>query len=682
MRSASRIARRGVVLAAAGMIALPLAVMSVFSLPSTGASPGPNTRVTVTGSFNVKAIPGVVATGATTPYTLDSLSFILKAKNLTKLESSALQPTTKDITASHFANEYGQSPTYVSQLESYLSSFGISDFTLYADGVDLKAIGTTTEVNQAFGTQEENYTVPASASVTGHSQQVHAPKSSAGLPARLARTVLAVLGLTSYEPWVSQATHTTSKAKVESSSATGTTCAPFGVSAPPAACHTPGDFAKEYGLTGLYSRGFEGQGETIGIVTLAGLDTTAPPVFWKTVLGMTPSGRTLTVVTVDGGPGAPSTGSGTGETDLDTEQSGALAPDANIVVYQAPNSTTTGAFLDDWFTAASQDVADTVSCSWGESETIAQLFGAEGVISPGLLASFTEAFAEMAVQGQSVFIASGDAGAYAAHRTTGGLFKNLSVGIPSSDPLATAAGGTTTPWAATLVFPTNGTKHVPVDVTSQRAWGWDYLMKAVATGLTVPFQTVADTAGVIAGGTGGYSTFFSMPDYQKGVSGTGQFSAVQYFTPTNFVTLLGLSIPFTWIATENPSVSHGTGTGRAVPDVSADADPYSGYLLYNTSASTGRFLQGGWGGTSFVAPQLNGATAVIDSALGHRAGFWNPQIYPMASGSSSPFTPLNSQGQTNDNLYYTGTPGTAYNPATGLGTPTFSALEAAFAGRK
>ena len=38
-------------------------------------------------------------------------------------------------------------------------------------------------------------------------------------------------------------------------------------------------------------------------------------------------------------------------------------------------------------------------------------------------------------------------------------------------------------------------------------------------------------------------------------------------------------------------------------------------------------LQGGWGGTSFVAPQLNGSTAVIDSALGHRVGFWNPSIY-------------------------------------------------------
>ena len=49
------------------------------------------------------------------------------------------------------------------------------------------------------------------------------------------------------------------------------------------------------------------------------------------------------------------------------EQSGALAPQANIVVYQAPN--TDVGFVDGFFAAASQNIADTVSASWGESET-------------------------------------------------------------------------------------------------------------------------------------------------------------------------------------------------------------------------------------------------------------------------------------------------------------------------
>ncbi len=89
-------------------------------------------------------------------------------------------------------------------------------------------------------------------------------------------------------------------------------------------------------------------------------------------------------------------------------------------------------------------------------------------------------------------------------------------------------------------------------------------------------------------------------------------------------------------------------------------------------------LQGGWGGTSFVAPQLNGSTAVIDSALGRRVGFWNPAMYRTALDpawpSGSPFTPLDQAGTSNDNLYYTGNPGEPYNEAVGLGVPDLTKL--------
>ena len=64
----------------------------------------------------------------------------------------------------------------------------------------------------------------------------------------------------------------------------------------------------------------------------------------------------------------PSDASGIGETDLDLEQSGALAPGANVIDYQAPN--TDPGFADAFYTAASQNTASTVSTSWGESETI------------------------------------------------------------------------------------------------------------------------------------------------------------------------------------------------------------------------------------------------------------------------------------------------------------------------
>ncbi|HWN62672.1 MAG TPA: hypothetical protein VNO25_18615 [Streptosporangiaceae bacterium] len=46
--------------------------------------------------------------------------------------------------------------------------------------------------------------------------------------------------------------------------------------------------------------------------------------------------------------------------------------------------------------------------------------------------------------------------------------------------------------------------------------------------------------------------------------------------------------------------------------------------------------------------------------------------------ASSPFTPLSAQGTSNDNLYYTGTPGQVFNPGSGLGYPDLAKLAGDF----
>ena len=150
------------------------------------------------------------------------------------------------------------------------------------------------------------------------------------------------------------------------------------------------------------------------------------------------------------------------------------------------------------------------------------------------------------------------------------------------------------------------------------------------------------------------------------------FGAVQYLTPTGYSNSNGIVEPETWNFNAAPSVQWALAPGVR-SRISADADPETGYLSTPSFAGepgNPNFLQGGWGGTSFVAPQLNGSTAVIDAALGHRVGFWNPQIYKFATSWNSPFTPLDQSGTSNDNDFYTGTPGTVYNEATGLGTRT------------
>jgi len=51
----------------------------------------------------------------------------------------------------------------------------------------------------------------------------------------------------------------------------------------------------------------------------------------------------------------------------------------------------------------------------------------------------------------------------------------------------------------------------------------------------------------------------------------------------------------------------------------------------------------------------------------------NPQIYKFAQQTDTPFNPLNDANN-NNNLFYTGQPGTLYNQATGLGTINFDKL--------
>jgi len=108
--------------------------------------------------------------------------------------------------------------------------------------------------------------------------------------------------------------------------------------------------------------------------------------------------------------------------------------------------------------------------------------------------------------------------------------------------------------------------------------------------------------------------------------------------------------------------------GRNVPDVSFNADPETGYLVAYTSsdATVGFSFQPGWGGTSFIGPQLNGLTALFGQRHG-RLGLLNYSLYQLAhnhqayGGAHPPLRAIHD----GNNWFYRGSNG--YNPATGLG---------------
>jgi kumamolisin len=647
------------ILLGVGVVAAPLAGASSAAAAS---GPGPNTPTGVPAGINAATLPGATVFGNTPADTPETVSFVLKERSIQALENRVTGgiPRSNYLSVSQFAARYGQSTSNINALTSYLAGFGIKT-DVYADNVDVVATGTAGEFDQALSVTEENVHVPQQAGHDGYgpirAQDVYSNKQAPLLPYRLASFVTAILGLSNYGPYSTTLVKPSSYSKAQAGSS-NTCVAEFGLTN---GCHLPSYFSNTYNLSPLYASA-NGTGQTVGIVTLAAVDPGAPEYFWSNIADVNRTG-TLTIDNVDGGPGAPSADSGSGETDIDIEQSGALAPGANVIAYQAPN--TDYGFADGFFTAASQNIASGVSASWGESETAIVASILSGQEAAGYVQAYDEAFLEMAAQGQSAFTSSADAGAYTASEDIGTT--NLSADWPADSPYITAGGGTTLPGTTYLSGP-DGT--ATATTTAQRIWGWDYLWGPIAQVTGESLAQVAETT--VVGSGGGYSVLEREPSYQRDVSGTGNFHAVEYLTPTDYTQVApGLTEPTEWNFNPTPSVTFGGGNGgRVVPDLATNADPQTGYLVYG--ASVGGLNE--YGGTSFVAPQMNGATTVIDSYLGHRIGFWNPVIYNATGSGYNAFTQINTVGTSSDNIYYTGNPGQAYNQGLGLGLPNLAKL--------
>ena len=212
-------------------------------------------------------------------------------------------------------------------------------------------------------------------------------------------------------------------------------------------------------------------------------------------------------------PGAPSD-AGSGETDLDVEQSGAIAP--------APTSSSTRRRTPTrirrrFLHRGQPERRRQRLLELGRVRDVPRRRGRSGRGDLGYVAAFDEAFLEFAAQGQAGFVSAGDSAAYDASGDLGTT--NLSVDTPGDSPYITSAGGTTLPWSGTLsgTTSTGATVTANVQVTQQRAWGWDYLWAPVAAITGLPESEVAEDVVGVVGGGGGFSQVEPTPSYQQGV---------------------------------------------------------------------------------------------------------------------------------------------------------------------
>jgi len=597
------------------------------------------------------------------------------------------------LAAGQFDARFAPSSATVQAMTSYLRSKGLTVQRTDTPFL-LRAIGSSTQMDAAFATTINNYR-------NAQGKRFYSNNSVVSVPNSLAKSVLGIVGLTNtvrLQPaaQVGSSASTTSASTASKAHGGGEpSCeipyptnlaelqaipanGPFNGYGGGPGCSglTPSQTNSIYNAPHAGAAG-KGAGANVAVFELSAYTQSDINHWAQTFYGPGYHPR-LVNINVDGGPLAPNTSrcpvgdtcvygyGGDDEVEADIEQDLTIAPDAShVLVYNAPNDFTGATELDEYSTIANQDIADSISSSWGECEPDATLAyaQAENVI-----------FEQMAAQGQSIFASSGDTGAFECIRD--GTFSDyapLQSLDPASQPWVTSTGGT------------SFTSFDPGDNPNPSYPGRD---EAVWNTINIcsgnDSSTATDTGIVDCGnygaGGGGHSIFWPMPNYQKG---PGVISAYTVRGPSNCA-----------LASAGQAC-------REEPDISANADPLTGYAEYCTGSSYvspnnptgvpyGSACLGltptpgapGWfhiGGTSLSAPLWAALFADRDAFHGRRAGNANYLLYALFDNPrtyAADFHDILGLPLENNNGFYPVTRN--FDEATGIGSPNFTGIITGF----
>lgn len=497
--------------------------------------------------------------------------------------------------------KFSPDPADVNQIIRFAQSHGMSIVDHSPDGTSLTASATINQIESAFQVKMARY-----AEVANPAHVFYAPDREPSFPAVLGSKLIGVEGLTN-------------AAKIQPASLKSRkSIFPF----------INGLYAKEirhiYNLENLTlsNTPVNGSGQRIALLELAAMDAktnlaryisacnndVAFPG-WNLTLNSPPVNFHL----YDGAPALPS-GSDSGETEaeLDLELSVALADGVNsIEVYQAPNQgnemlNLMGKIRDD-------NTCNQTSISWA---------GRECDKSQSDYAAFNVVVQEMAIQGQGVFCAISDRGAYWPGTSTAPYTDyQLTEGFPACIPFMTACGATTL-----------NINAVTYDYSSETTWN--------SRSGNASDKNNSGSGGGISGSSSKQTWFIPSPWYQ---------SAYIANHPTSL--------------TSDPARSGTMATRRFTPDVALNGDPGTGYYI---SAGGTDHMEGG---ESSVAPLWSALSALTNQARSLNnlpsIGFMNPALYSIASTSrySTDFHDIND-GSTNG--YYSAVTGA--DCTTGLGS--------------
>ena len=546
-----------------------------------------------------------------------------------------------------FAARFGMAQSDIAKVENWLEQQGFSIDSVARSQNMIRFSGTAGQVEQAFQTQMHYYTV--------NGEKHFAPSTELTIPSAFAPVVTAVRNLNDFRPRpMIQRSRVLQANPAYTSSVSGNVF------------FAPGDIQLAYGVKALIGAGTTGVGQSIVAVGQSSIVNSDIENF-ETAAGLTVKDPTQVLVP---GSGTPQAFAGDqGESDLDIEWSGAMAPGAEIFFVYTGSNTNYGIY-DSIQYAVDGKIGNIISVSYGSCEP---------ELSAATATALDAVFQQAAAQGQTVVAASGDAGSsacYVSPTTTNPTLaaqEALAVSYPASSQYVTGVGGTeitsANDVAGNQYWEAKGSSD---EITSLLAYIPEVAWNDDATAIGAGATTLSATGG-------GVSTLYTTkPSWQTGVPG----------------------IP-----------SDGK---RDVPDVSFYASPDLPGFLFCTSdtsdwnsgqtascssgfrdASTQDLTVAG--GTSFSTPIFAGMVAILNQDKGYVSGqgLLNPTLYSLAATPATYAAVFNdittgnnecptTLGSSLESSYCSTasegsyTAGTGYDLVTGLGSVNLSALATAW----
>ena len=602
----------------ASLAGLSIGIRSPFAVDK--AVIGENDRVVLQGTVhpNARAEFDVGPTDPSLPMKRTILLLKIateKQAELDRLVAEQQDPSSPNfhhwLTPEEFGKRFGRTPEEIAAVKGWLITHGFTIDETAKGGTWINFSGTAADVDRAFHANMHDY------QVAGHLR--HANSTDISIPSALAGLVAGPVSLHNFPR---HAAHTPprqmpeAKLRPDYTESNGT--------------HdlAPGDFAVIYNVNNIYNLGYDGASVTMAVAERTHPDAAKWNTF-RSTFGLPYNPPKVIVNGTDPGD----LGSDEDlEADLDVEWSGAVATGATI----------------DFVTSASTNSSDGVdlSAEYIVENNLAPIMSdcfelCERDLGQSGSAFYYNLWEQAASQGITVFVVSGDAGAYSCVNNNFVPRGGKAVNGIGSTPFNIAVGGTTLSDASAYWNPVNSADGVSaLGYMPEVAWN-NYNQQ---------------NSWVYFASGGGPSAFWPKPAWQvsPGVPNDG---------------------------------------ARDLPDVSLDADLDVGYRVYTCSNASGTTCpSNSWwivGGTSCATPSLAGIMAlIVQSTGGKRQGNVNPVFYQLgnaqysgASGASPVFHDITSGnnsfvGNGVDLPGYSSTP--YYDLVTGLGSVDATNLFLAF----